>query len=401
MFARGNYRLFSIRGIPVGVDWTWFAVLFLIIWLLSGFYRDLLGSTDDAFEPYALAVISALLFFGSILLHELGHAFVALRNGIGISQITLWMFGGVAALERDSKNAGEEFRIAAAGPLVTLVITIGSLAAGSALEGGSFFEATSFQEDAGVSGPVAVLAWLGNINALILVFNLLPAYPLDGGRIARSIAWRVTGDRGRATNFAARLGQGFAFLFVAGGVMLVILTDLIITGIWLAVIGWMLGQSARSTVVRSELARRIGDVSVADVMDDDPIAIPGDTNVEAALDEYFLRYQWPWFPVVDAGSRFVGLIKRGAADAVPEPSRTSSRVAELVETGSSSDEQRVRDDAPLESLLGNTELRRLGALAAIDADGRLSGVITLEQVGRALRDAVSVDAPTESAGSDR
>ena len=96
MPRRGNYTLFHVRGIPIGVDWTWFAVLFLIIWLMSGFYRNLLGASDESFQPYALAVISALLFFGSILLHELGHAWVALRNGIGISHITLWMFGGIA-----------------------------------------------------------------------------------------------------------------------------------------------------------------------------------------------------------------------------------------------------------------------------------------------------------------
>ncbi len=396
MPRRGNYTLFHVRGIPIGVDWTWFAVLFLIIWLLSGFYRSLLGASDDSFQPYALAVISALLFFGSILLHELGHAWVALRNGIGISHITLWMFGGIAALERDSKNAGEEFRVAIAGPAATLVITLACLAVGSAIEGASFWEAASFNESAGVSGAGAVLAWLANVNALILLFNLLPAFPLDGGRVARAIAWRVTGDRGRATAFAARLGQGFSFLFIGGGVLLMLTTPYFISGLWLAVIGWMLGQSARATVVRNELDQRIGDVSVADVMDAEPVAIPGDASVEIALDEYFLRYQWPWFPVVDAGRRFVGLVNRGAADAVPELSRASQPVSELLDAASDAAEQRVRDDAPLESLLGNAELRRLGALAAVDAEGRLSGVITLEQVGRALRDAVGGEHPDGS-----
>ena len=389
MPAQGKYTLFRYRGIPIGVDWSWFAVLFLIIWLLSGFYRDLLGASQGSFQPYALAVTSALLFFGSILLHELGHAVVALRNGIGISHITLWMFGGIAGLERDSRSAGEEFRIAAAGPLVTLVIAALCLGLGAALDGAAFWDAASFSERATVSGSVAVLAWLGNINAFILLFNLLPAFPLDGGRIARAIAWKLTGDRERATGFAARLGQGFAFLFMAGGVLLVLTTNLFITGVWLAVIGFMLGQSARATVVRNELTRRIGDVSVADVMDADPVAIPGDTSVETALDEYFLRYQWPWFPVVDAGRRYIGLLNRGAADAVPELSRGSRQVSELLAAAEGDHEQRVPDDAPLESLLGNTELRRLGALAAIDRDGRLSGVITLEQVGRALREAVA------------
>jgi CBS domain-containing protein len=123
------------------------------------------------------------------------------------------------------------------------------------------------------------------------------------------------------------------------------------------------------------------------VMDAEPVAIPSDASIEKALEEYFLRYQWPWFPVVDAGRRFVGLLKRGSADAVPEISRATQKVRELLDPALTG-EQGVRDDAPLETLLGNSELRRLGALAAVDAEGRLSGVITLEQVGRALRDAV-------------
>ena len=220
MEGRGTYTLFRVRGIPIGVDWSWFAVLFLIIWLLSGYYRDLLLASQDSFEPYALAVVSALLFFGSILLHELGHAVIALRNGIGISHITLWMFGGVAGLERDSKSAGEEFRIAAAGPLVTLLIAAACIGVGLAADGSAFWDAASYQSGAEASGPVAVLAWLANINVVILVFNLLPAFPLDGGRIARAAAWKLTGDRERATGFAARLGQGFSFLFIAAGIFL-------------------------------------------------------------------------------------------------------------------------------------------------------------------------------------
>jgi Zn-dependent protease len=386
MAARGNYTLLKVRGIPIGVDWSWFLILFLVIWLMSGFYEDLLGPAAGEFEPYLLAVASALLFFGSILLHELGHAFVALRNGIGISHITLWMFGGIAGLERDSESAGVEFRVAAAGPAVTAVIAAACFGIGSAIEGAAFIDAVLFDPDAQVSGLVALIAWLCNINFAILIFNLLPAFPLDGGRIARAIAWKVTGDRERATGFAARLGQAFAILFVAAGILWMFYGS-IFAGLWLAVIGWMLGQSARAAVVRNELNRRIGGLSVADVMDAEPVAIPGDASIERALEEYFLRYQWPWFPVVDAGRRFVGLLKRGSADAVPEISRATQKVRELLDPALTG-EQGVRDDAPLETLLGNSELRRLGALAAVDAEGRLSGVITLEQVGRALRDAV-------------
>ena len=387
MPERGRFTLLTIRGIPIGVDWTWFFILFLIIWLLSGFYRDVLGTTQDSIEPYALAVASAFGFFASILLHELGHAVIAVRNKIGISQITLWMFGGVASLDREPDSAGAEFRIAAAGPAVTLLITAACLGVGAAIDGSTFWDGASFDENATISTGVAVLAWLANINAAILIFNLLPAFPLDGGRIARAIVWKVTGNRERATIFAARLGQGFAYAFIAIGILIAIGGSLF-AGVWLALIGWMLGGSARATAERSKLNTKLGDLRVADVMDAEPVAIPERATVEQALDEYFLRYRWPWFPVVDAGQRFVGLLNRGTADAVPEPSRTSQTVGEIIDPGGSTD-QTVSSDEPLEALLANLELRRLGGLVAVDADGRLTGVITLEQVGRALRDAAA------------
>ena len=387
MPERGRFTLLTIRGIPIGVDWTWFFILFLIIWLLSGFYRDVLGTTQDSIEPYVLAVASAFGFFASILLHELGHAVIAVRNKIGISQITLWMFGGIASLDREPDSAGAEFRIAAAGPAVTLLITAACLGAGAAIDGSTFWDGASFDENATISTGVAVLAWLANINAAILIFNLLPAFPLDGGRIARAIVWKVTGNRERATIFAARLGQGFAYAFIAIGI-LIALGGSLFAGVWLALIGWMLGGSARATAERSKLNTKLGDLRVADVMDAEPVAIPERATVEQALDEYFLRYRWPWFPVVDAGQRFVGLLNRGTADAVPEPSRTSQTVGEIIDPGGSTD-QTVSSDEPLEALLANLELRRLGGLVAVDADGRLTGVITLEQVGRALRDAAA------------
>ncbi len=385
MPQRSRFTLLTVRGIPIGVDWSWFFVLFLIIWLLSGYYRDILGSTQDSVEPYLLAVASAFGFFASILLHELGHAIVGQRNQIGISSITLWMFGGIATLDREPKSAGAEFRIAAAGPAVTLAITAVCFAVGAAIDGGSFLDGATLDESAKITTSVAVLAWLANINFFILLFNLLPAFPLDGGRIVRSIAWRVTGDRDRATIFSARLGQGFAYAFIGLGI-LIVLTGNIVGGAWLALIGWMLGGSARASANQSKLNTKLSGLRVSDVMDSDPVTIPSGTTVDRALDEYFLRYRWPWFPVVDPGERFVGLLNRGTADAVPEPFRGSQTVAEIVDPGGSVD-QTVKSDDPLDSLLANLELRRLGGLAAVDADGRLAGVITLEQVGRALRDA--------------
>ena len=388
MPARTQLTLFHVRGIRIGVDYSWFLVLFLVIIWLSGFYGDVVGAGDDAVEPYLLAVASALAFFGSILLHELGHAIVAVRNGVPISDITLWLFGGVARMTRDTDSPGTEFKIAVAGPVVTLAISIACVGVGLALAGtDEFWKAMRVDENADTSGVLALLAWLASINALVLVFNLIPAFPLDGGRIARAIAWRVTGDRNRATRFAAALGQGFSYIFIGIGILLFVDGNAI-GGLWLALIGFILGQSARGYALQSEFSSRIEGISVADVMDAEPVAIPEDASVERALDEYFLRYRWPWFPVVDAANRLRGLLERDAADAVPERARDSQRVGDVLGADSGG-ALRVRADAPLETLLGNEELRRLGGLPAVDAEGRLRGVITADQVGRALRSALS------------
>jgi Zn-dependent protease len=388
MPVRGQLTLLRLHGIRIGVDYSWFLVLFLVIIWLSGYYRDVLGASDSDSQPYLLAVASALAFFGSILLHELGHAVVAIRHGIPISDITLWLFGGIARMTRDTDSPGTEFKVAAAGPLVTLVIALVCTAVGIAAAGADqFWKAVLVDANADISGALALVSWLASINALVLFFNLIPAFPLDGGRIARAIAWRITGDRNRATRFAATLGRGFSYLFIAVGLLMLLAGD-VIGGIWLALVGFILGQSARGYAVQSEVSSRIEGIRVSDVMDSEPVAIPEDASVERALDEYFLRYRWPWFPVVDSADHFRGLIVREVADSAPE----ASRVADVFEVDSSGT-LRVRDDAPLESLLGNDALRRLGGLAAVDADGRLRGVITADQVGRALRDAISIEPP--------
>ena len=394
MPARAALTLFRVKGIRIGVDYSWFFVLFLVIFWLSGYYGDITGAPDGSIEPFALAVISALAFFGSIVLHELGHALVAVRNGIGIAEITLWLFGGLAHMQRDSDSAGVEFRIAAAGPAVTLAIAIAATAAGIGLAGSEreFFDAMIVSNEADVSGALAVIAWLASLNVVVLLFNLIPAFPLDGGRILRALAWRITGDRNKATRFAALTGQGFSYLFIAGGLLIVMATGAIVTGIWLALVGFLLGSAARSTVRRTEVESRIGDLSVADVMDSEPVSIADDTTVEQALDEFFLRYRWPWFPVTDAAERFLGLIAREAADAVPDGDRATRRVGDLVEADTAGTLQ-VPADAPLDSLLGNDALRRLGAIAAVDADGRLRGIVTADQIGRALRDATGAPPP--------
>ena len=379
--------LFHVGRIRIEVDWSWFFVLFLFIVWQSQYYGDVLGEAGSASTPFLLAVLASVGFFGSIVLHELGHAWVALRNGIGISSIRLWIFGGMARMDRESPTPKAEFDVAIAGPLVTLAIVVVLLAV-EVLAAGSQGLADSIPlgKTPDTSGVLAMLGWLAFINFLVLIFNLLPAFPMDGGRIVRAIAWWRTGDRSSATRFAAGLGRAFGYLFIGGGLLLIFWGE-VFGGIWLALIGTVINGSARAATAQTAITGRLEGMRVADIMDRDPVYIPDELSVERALDEYFLRYRWPWFPVVDAAHRFIGLVARDKADEVPETSRATSLVSDVVELDDGTFQ--VRADAPLDTVLANRALRRVGAVMAVDADGRLCGVITAEQVGRALRDAAS------------
>jgi Zn-dependent protease len=387
IFGGNSIQLARVFGIRIGVDPSWFIVLFLVIYSLTGYYQDAIPGNNDT-EAFLLATASALLFFLSILLHELGHALVAIRNRIAIVGIDLWLFGGIAKMGRDTDSPGVEFRVAIAGPFVTLMIAvlcfvIGVLAAGA----DDFWAAMRLDPNALASGGLALLAYLSFINLTVLLFNLIPAFPLDGGRIARAIAWWRTGDRTRATQIAARLGQLFSYLMIGLGIFVFASTGDLIGGAWLIFIGLFLGQAARGAYYQTAVLSKIEGISVADVMDAEPVVVPGDLPIGRTLDEFFLRYGWPWFPVIDTYGHFIGVVERERAERVAEEKRSVFTAREIMRPDDES--WRVRTDAPLEALLASEPLRRIGALMAVDADGRLRGVVTLDQVRRALRQGMS------------
>jgi Zn-dependent protease len=384
VFGGSSIQLARLFGIRIGASPSWFFVLFALIYLLTGYFGDVIDGSNS--EAFLLAVVAALLFFASITLHELGHAVVARRNGIGIAGIDLFFFGGVAKLTRDADSPGAEFRIAAAGPAVTAVIIGLCFGAGMVLShAGDVFGAARFDDE--TTTPVyALLGWLALINIVLLAFNLVPAFPLDGGRIARAIAWKLTGDRNRGTRFSGRAGQVFALLMFGVGVYFAIQGDAL-NGIYTIVLAFFLYQAASGAVISSTFSDRIGGITVADVMDAEPVTMPVGTQALAAEEEYFLRYRWPWFAVTDERGRYLGVLKREAAEAAVQAGRPATTAGELVEE--EPERFRIGRDQPLEALLGRPGLRDLGALMAVDAEGVLCGVITVEQIRRALTSAVS------------
>jgi Zn-dependent protease len=367
-----SIQLARVFGIRVGASPSWFAVLFLIIYLLSDQF-----STGSGTEAFALAVAGAFAFFLSILLHEFGHALAARREGIQIAGIDLWFFGGVAKMSRDTRTPGEEFKVAAAGPAVTLLIIVVTWVTAIALSRtGEFFDSAQFRGPA-TSPGVRLLAWLAAVNVILLVFNLVPAFPLDGGRIARAAAWRATGDKRRATRISARLGQGFSYLLIGLGLFLAFTTDPF-NGIWLMVLGWFLGQAAGSAIASSDIQERIDGVTAADLMVLEPLTLPAATPAGEARGA-FAAGDWPWLPVTDADGRFLGILAREDV----EGAEAAGAVGGLLAPGAA-EADGVRDTTPLEALLRSEPLARLGAVMVVDGSGRLRGVVTVERVHRAL-----------------
>ena len=362
---RDSLTLGRIAGVQVGVNWSWLVVFALIVWTLySAIFPERnpgLGNGTYA----ALAIVTAILFFVSLLLHEYGHALVARREGMEIEGITLWLFGGVARFKGNFPSAGAEFRIAIAGPLVSLAI--GVLALAIAWQGRL------------PEGADAVAAWLGSINLSLLIFNLLPALPLDGGRVLRSALWAARNDFGWATHVAVLVGRGFGYLFIASGLFLLIFEGSF-SGAWMAFIGWFLlsAASAEDRYTATRLA--LGGLHVRDLMTAEPVTAAPDESLGRFLDETLSTRRHTTYPVVEDG-RAVGLLPFRCVVAVPRSEWDTRRVRDcmlpLAEVPTLSADDEAIDAA---ATLSESEVRR-----GLVLDGeRLAGLLSLADVTRAL-----------------
>jgi Zn-dependent protease len=377
-----SIKLMDLFGFRIGVDRSWFLILFLMIFWLSPDFHHALGGSDAA--AYLTTVITVLVLFGSLIIHELGHAVVARRAGITVRRIDLFLFGGLTEMSRDAVSPGEDFRIAGAGPLATFAFVLVCLAVDLAIVGPHrLIHAAELDGTVRITPVLLSLSWLLFWNVLLLVFNLIPAFPLDGGRMTRAVIWRVTGEKQRGTRVAAKLGQGFSLIIAGLGIWL-LLGVRNLTGLWLAAIAFLLYQSARAALVQTALSERIEGVRVADIMDRQPVAIPARTPVGQALDEFFLRYGWSWFPVIDDYGRFLSIARQERVQSAQDRGEAWLTVEAVLEPEDSGG-WHVNEDRPLTDLLASESLGRLGALMAVDAEGVLRGVVTVEQVRRAMQ----------------
>lgn len=377
-----SIKLVDLFGIRIGVDRTWFVILFLMIFWLSPDFRQALHSSDGL--AYLTTVITVLILFGSLIIHELGHALVARRQGIEVRQINLFLFGGMTQMSRDAATPGEEFKVAAAGPLATFAFVLLCLAVDLAIVGPHrLVHAAALDGTVQITPVLLSLSWLLFWNILLLAFNLIPAFPLDGGRIARAAIWRVTGDKVRGTRSAAKLGQGFAVLLAGVGIWLM-LSYHSFTGLWMIAIAFLLGQSARGALMQTAMSERIEGVTVSDVMDPQPVAIPSGVAVSQALEDYFLRYGWAWFPVIDDAGRLEGIARRERLQATVDGGEGWLTVGAVLEPDPGA-AWRIGEDRPLTEILASDAFGRLGAVMAVDREGVLRGVVTVGRVRRALQ----------------
>jgi Zn-dependent protease/CBS domain-containing protein len=363
----GNLTLGRLGGVQVRIHWSWLVIFALIVWSLAATVFPSQNPDLSDGVHLAMGVVAALLFFASVLLHELGHAWQARREGMEIDDITLWLFGGVAQFKGAFPNPGAEFRIAIAGPLVTLVL------------GAGFLLAALARLPSAVDG---VAAWLGYISLSLLVFNLIPALPLDGGRVLRAALWRARGDIGWATRIAADIGRGFGYLFIALGVAMFIVEGSF-SGAWLAFIGWFLLQAATAEARYVATDQALAGLQVRDLMARNPVTVDPDLTIGSFMDEIASSRRFTTYPVIDRNGRPIGLLAFSSVAAVPR---------------SEWDRRRVRESMiPLDKvpLLAETT-RAVDALADLSSrpganrglvvdNGRLDGLLSITDLARALQ----------------
>jgi Zn-dependent protease/CBS domain-containing protein len=311
---QSTIRVGRIAGIEIGLHYTWLFAVVLIAWSLSvGYFPSVLPALGAA-TYWALGILAALLLFASVLLHELSHSLVARARGLQVDSITLFIFGGVSNLQSEALTARDEFLVAVVGPVSSLVLA------------GIFWLLS--QGVAGSDAAAALFGYLALVNVLLGVFNLIPGFPLDGGRVFRSLVWGATGDMRRATVVAAYAGQAVGWLLILWGFVRLLSGDFF-GGLWTAFIGWFLNNAAEATRHEQVQRQTFRGVSVASIMDPSPMVAPPDLSVHDFVLDYVLQRGHRALPIVDNG-RLVGIATVGDAKKLAHDAWSTASVASIM-----------------------------------------------------------------------
>jgi Zn-dependent protease/predicted transcriptional regulator len=364
-----TFSLGRIAGIRIGVNWS---VLFIVALLAYGLAAGQFPAEvprHPVAEYIVAGVVTAVAYIGSLLAHELAHSLVARRNGIKVEDITLWLLGGVSRLEGEFPDPGAELRVAGAGPLASLLL------------GGLFLLLAWLVMTAGVRGlVVAALAWLGGINILLAVFNVIPAAPLDGGRLLRAVLWSITKDKLKAAIWSARAGQVFGWILTVVGIYLVLVAR-DYSWLWFVLLGWFLISAATAENQQAVLQSRLRTVPVREIMTPNPVTVPASATVAQFLNDYLPWSRHSAFPVV-ADSQTVGLVTVKRINQVPAGERGQTTLRDLAcplsEVARASPDSSAADLLP--SLNGCADGRAL-----VFDDGHLAGIVSPSDISRALQ----------------
>jgi Zn-dependent protease/CBS domain-containing protein len=376
---RNTFKLFNVAGIEVGIHVSWLAIFALLTFsLATGYFPDVIDGIDTV-AAWGLAAVAALLFFGSVLIHELAHSFVARARGLEARSITLFIFGGVSNLGGEAKQPSVEFLVAIVGPLSSFAIAGVSYLLMLVLPG------TELK---------AVFGYLAVVNALVGGFNLIPGYPLDGGRVLRSIAWRATNSLRRGTDIAAGAGQLIGGLFILWGILQLFGGDAF-GGLWIAAIGWFLQNAAQASQQQVILEQRLQNVRISDVLRADPTAAAPGMTVSEVIERYLLPGNRRAVPVSDNG-RLVGIVTLGDIGKVLVEERARTRVADVM--GGRDGLVTVKPSDTLSQAFNALAEKDLEQVP-VAQDGKLIGVLTRADLMRQLqlREALDVETSPQPA----
>ena len=351
-----SVRMGKILGIPFGVNYSWFIIFVLITMSLSTHYAHLHPQWADA-EHLLFGLTTSLLFFSSIILHELGHSVVALHYGIPVKSITLFIFGGVAQIGKEPEKPAQEFNIAIAGPIVSALL-------------GVFFYGVLLLAQGASEGVAALGEWLSRINLLVAAFNLLPGFPLDGGRVLRSIVWKFTGSFERATTTAAGGGQLLAYGFIFIGIWTA-LTGNFFGGLWIGFIGWFLLSAAQATIFQVSIRDALSGTTARDVMTSECLSLPGSASVADLVENYLLKTGARCAMVMD-DDRFRGLVTLHEIKQVPREEWSGTPLQSMMV--SKERLTTVSPDASAEKVLQIMSTENIHQMPVVE-DGRLLGLI--------------------------
>jgi len=361
--AMMTLRIGRLLGIPIYIDVSWFIVFFLVVFVLAAAYFPQASPGLNHVLYWIAATITALMLFASVLLHELMHSFVAKRNNIGISGITLFIFGGVSRLKEEPHSPEVELKMALAGPLTSFALA--ALFGVVLLAGRGGVGTLGFE----------VLKYLAIINLILGIFNLLPGFPLDGGRVFRAILWGVTGSLEKSTRYAAHVGQGFGYLFIFLGFLLIVLRQWL-SGGWFIFIGWYLNNAAQQSYQQLVIRRALSGIDVHRIMTTDFPHIDARTSVHDFVHDFLLKYDYSAFPVISDDS-LIGIVTVDEIREVPRAEWERIRVGDIAKPP---EEERVIDenDDAFEALMhmAETNSRRL----LVMHDGKLKGMVTQDSI---------------------